>query len=115
MDIAKLEKKIRAGHGTFQDLHRVCVESGRRLSKDVSKQLEEEFPNGDASEEDVRRIIHPVLQANHKRISELSAQVINAMYKRHGVGIRSVIPKYNVLVEDDIIRELTEGSEPDDA
>lgn len=115
MDVGKLEKKIRDGKGTFKDLHNLCVESGKALSASVIQQLNEEYPNGNISEEDARRVVHPLMLENHKYVSELSALVINAMYKRNGVGIKAIIPEYNIYQENDIVKEIVDRSRTDES
>lgn len=111
----KLEKKIRDGKGTFKDLHNLCVESGKKLTADIVGQLNEEFPAGNISEEDARRIVHPLMLENHKYISEMSALVINAMYKKNGIGIKAIIPEYNIYQENDIVKEIVDRGRTDES
>ncbi len=111
----KLEKKIRDGKGTFKDLHDLSVAFGKELSAAVMRELREEFPNGNISEADARRIVRPHLLKNHAYISEMSATVINAMYKKASVGLKAVIPGYNVNRENEIVKEIVDWSQTDES
>lgn len=111
----KLEKKIRDGKGTFKDLHALSVAAGKELSAVVMRELKEEFPNGNISEADARRIVRPHLLRNHAYISEMAAAVIDAMNKKAGVGLKAVIPEYNAYRENDIVKEIVDWSQTDES
>ena len=111
----KLEKKIRDGKGTFKDLHALSAASGKDLSAIVMRELKEEFPNGNISEADARRIIRPHLLRNHAYISEMAAAVIDAMNKKAGVGLKAVAPEYNMNRENEIVKEIVDWSQIDES
>lgn len=115
MNKGQIEKRIRSGKGTFTDLQNIAQKAGEEMADNIINQLEEEFPGGNISEEDARSIVHPFLIENHKFITEMAALVINAMYKQNGVGIKAIIPEYNIDRENDLVleivnRSLTDGS-----
>lgn len=114
MDRARLERKIREGKGTFSDLQNIAQKAGEEMADSIISQLEEEFPGGNISEEDARRIVHPFLVKNHKFISELTAMVINSMYKQNDVGIKAIIPEYNIYRENDLVMEIVNRSQTDE-
>lgn len=114
MDKAKLERKIKEGKGSFQDLHKLSTEAGRELSAAVMQRLNEEFPNGNISEGAARQIVRPLLLENHAYISEMSAEVINVMYRKTDVGLKAITPKYSIDRENDIVKEIVDWSRRDE-
>lgn len=114
MNIEQLEKKIRDGKGSMADVYEIAGKTGEEMAEKIEKQLQEEFPNGQITEEDVRRIVSPFLRKNHEYIAELSAIVINAMYKANGIGLKAIIPHYNKFRENKIVREISDRSYQDE-
>ena len=115
MEKAKLEKKIKEGRGTFTDLHNLAQIDGEEMADKIIKQLEEEFPGGNVSEEDARRIVHPYLLENYEYISEMASMVINTMYEKNGIGIKAVMPEYNIYRENDLVMEIVNRSRTDES
>lgn len=62
MNIEQLEKKIRDGKGSMSDVYEIAGKTGEEMAEKIERQLQEEFPNGQIPEEDVRRIVSPVLR-----------------------------------------------------
>lgn len=114
MDMAVIERKILRGEGTFKDLQKLASESGKRLADDIIKQVNDEYPNGNISEEDARRIVRPYLKKNHEYISEMTAAVIDAMYKKAEIGIKAITPEYNIAQENDLVRQIVNWSKTDE-
>lgn len=114
MDKAKIEKRIREGEGSFSDLDRLSQITGKEMADNIISQLEEEFPGGNISGEDARRIVRPYLLNNHKYISEMAAAVINNMYKKNGVGIKAIMPEYNISRENNLVIEIIKRSQIDE-
>ena len=99
MDKKQIEKQIRDGKGSFKELHDLAVISGKETADEIMKQLGEEL-----SVEEARQIIHPPLIRNHAYIAEMAAAVIGSMYLRSGLGIKALIPAYNIGRESDLVR-----------
>lgn len=110
----KIEKRIRDGNGTFYDLDMLAQITGKEMADKIIEQLEEEFPGGNVSGEDARRIVRPYLLNNHKYISEMAAAVINNMYKKNGVGIKAIMPEYNISRENNLVIEIIKRSQIDE-
>lgn len=114
MDKAKIEKRIRTGEGSFSDLDRLSQITGKEMADNIISQLEEEFPEGNVTGDGARKIVRPYLIDNHKYISEMSALVINAMYKKNGVGIKAIMPEYNISRENNLVIEIIKRSRTDE-
>lgn len=114
MDKAKIEKRIRDGKGSFYDLDMLSQITGKEMADKIIEQLEEEFPEGNVTGDGARKIVRPYLIDNHKYISEMSALVINAMYKKNGVGIKATIPEYDISRENNLVIEIIKRSQIDE-
>lgn len=114
MDKRQIEKRIQDGKGTFTDLQNIAQKAGEEMADSIINQLEEELPGGNISEEDARRIVHPFLVEKHKFISEMAAMVINSMYKQNDVGIKTIIPEYNIYRENNLVMEIVNRSQTDE-
>lgn len=110
MDIKRLEKKIRNGKGTFKDVNDIAGLSGRRAGERIWKQLNEAFPGGDIPQEEVRKIVSPILRENHKYVCELTSIVINSMYEKSKIGLKAVVPEYSIFRENDFVKEISDRS-----
>lgn len=108
--IRKLSQKAEDGALTARELNRLCEEYGKVAGSCMYDQLLEEYPNGRVSEEDVRRIISPILKQGHRYISEITAAYQNKKYKKAGVGLKAVFPEYNLNREDELVREISQRS-----
>ena len=73
-------------------------------------QLLKEYPNGHVSEEDVRRIISPILKQSHRYISEIAVSYLNRKYKNAGVGLKATFAEYSLFREDELVREISQRS-----
>ena len=102
MDKRQIEKQIREGRGTFAGLHSLAKIVGAEMADGIMKQLN--IDEG-VSAEEARQVIHPPLAKNHAYISEMAAAVIGAMYKRSGIGIKAISPKYNIDRENDLVEQ----------
>ena len=114
MDMTKLEKKIKDGKGTFADVYAFAGASGVDMASRIEVLLKEEFPDGRIPEDDVRRIVAPILRKNHALVSELASIVIERMYKQSGIGLKAVVPEYSMWRENGIIWEITNRSYQDE-
>ena len=110
MVINELEKKIQDGKGTFKDASDIAGEFGKTATSEIAKQFKESFPDGSISEEEVRKIVSPIMRKNHDYISNMTCLVIEAMYKKTGVGLKAVVPEYNIQRENDLVKEISERS-----
>jgi len=108
--IRKLSQKAENGTLTAGELNRLCGEYGKVAGRCMYDQLLEEYPNGRVSEEDVRRIISPILRQSHRYISEIAAAYQNRKYKNAGVGLKAAFPEYNLYREDELVREISQRS-----
>ena len=115
MDIAKLEQKIRSGKGTTKDLYDLAAESGRQFAEDVIRQLSEEYPEGNFTEDDIRQIIRPLLKEKYAYVSEMGVYVTTMMYRAAGLGLKGIAPEYNELREDDLIKDIMDWSKTDES
>ena len=101
MDKKQIEKLIRDGKGTFKELHDLAKISGTETADEIMKQLD---IDDEISIEEARQVIHQPLVRNHAYITKMAADVIGAMYLRSGLGIKALIPAYNIGRESDLVR-----------
>lgn len=112
--IRKLSEKAKNGTLTAKELGRMAAEYGKTAGECIRDQLMEEFPNGNAPEDGVRRIVSPILKQNHKFVSEIAAAYQNEMYRKAGVGLKAAIPEYNKHREDELVKEISQRSFADE-
>lgn len=108
--IRKLSQKADSGKLTSKELNRLAAEYGRIAGECIRDQLVEEYPNGHVSEEDVRRIVSPILRQNHKYVSAVASMFLDAQYRKEGVGLKAVVPDYDLRREDDLVKEISQRS-----
>lgn len=113
-NIQALRKKIAEEKAGIKELNKLASLAGKLMGICATRQLQEEFPDGHASKEDVRKIISPILRKNHQFVSEMAAAVQNAQYKRAGVGLKATIPEYNLSRENDLIEDIVQRSFADE-
>lgn len=114
MDIKALEKKIRDGNGDYSDVYKLAKASGKDMAKRIEALLKEEFPEGRIPDEEVRRIVSPILRENHKLVTELMAIVIENINKKNGIGLKAVVPEYSMWRENGIVWEIANRSWQDE-
>ena len=107
--IQQLEARIRKT-GSMKDVQKLASETGKVMAQVIGSNLKEIYPNGQIADADVRAIVSPVMKANHKYVSELSAVVINMMYEKAGVGLKAVIPEYDTYRETGLVWEIANRS-----
>lgn len=112
--IRKLGQKVDSGTITAAEMNRLCGEYGKMAGRCIGDQLLAEYPNGHVSEDDVRVVVSPVLRQMHKLISEVTMKMINAQYEKAGIGIKAVVPEYNVQRENELVKELSRRSFEDE-
>lgn len=110
---AKLEAKIRSGKGSFKDVHDLAAEAGKVAANVIDANLDEAYPNGNIADDDVRAIVSPVLRKNHKLVTELAAIIINKQYQEAGVGLKAIIPEYDLYRETGIVWKIANESRRD--
>ena len=76
----------------------------------MANQLHEGFPNGQISEEDVRRIISPIMKQDHSFVAEMSALLQNKRYEQASIGLKAAPPAYNMSQENDLVAEISRRS-----
>lgn len=108
--IERIRSKLEAGTATHKELSRLASIAGQIAGECMANRLREEFPNGQVSEEDVRRIISPILKQNHKFVTEMSTIFQNNRYKKAGIGFKSVPPEYNKRREDELVADISRRS-----
>lgn len=108
--IRGLKEKIEEGSINSKHLDKIASISGILAGKCMSEQLRNEFPNGQIQENDVRRIISPIMKANYKFVSEMAAIMQTTQYKKINVGLKAGIPEYNVAREDELVKEISARS-----
>ena len=107
--IQRLEARIR-DKGDMKDVQLLASETGKVMAKVIGSNLEEQYPNGQIADEDVRAIVSPVMKANYAYVSELAAVTINMMYEKAGIGLKAVIPKYSTYRETGIVWKIANRS-----
>lgn len=108
--IRKLRQKAENETITSTELNRLVGEYGKVAGSCVAKALRAEYPNGQIEEEDVRRIISPIRKQCHALVNEVTAMVLNAQYKKSGVGIKAANPEYSIQRENEMVKELSRRS-----
>lgn len=111
--IVKLEEKIRSGKGSFKDVHDLAAEAGKIAASVIDANLEEAYPNGNISDDDVRTIVSPILRKNHEYVTEMAAVTINKQYEDIGAGLKAIIPEYDVYRETGIVWKIANESRRD--
>lgn len=108
--IQRIKTKLEAGTATHRELGRLASIAGKLAGECIADQLHEEFPNGQVSEEDVRRIISPIMKQNYSFVVEMSALLQNKRYEQAGVGLKADLPDYNKSREDELVKEISRRS-----
>jgi len=111
--IQKIQKKIEGGSSSFKDLDSLAAAAGIIAGECMAEQLREEYPDGQVPENEVRRIISPIMKENFKFVTEMAAAVQTAQYKKAGIGLKAVIPEYDTGREDELVKEISERSYED--
>lgn len=112
--IRSLGKKLKTGTITSREMNRLVGEYGKIAGKQISTQLLSEFPNGQVPEDEVRRVISPILKQSHKFVSELTAAYLNLQYEKTGTGLKAVVQDYNISREDEMVKEISRRSFADE-
>lgn len=112
--IAKLDAKIRSGKGTFKDAHDLAAAAGKIAADVIEANLDEAYPNGNIADDDVRAVVSPVLRRNHEYVTELGAIIINKQYENIGIGLKAIIPKYDLYRETGIVWKIANESRKND-
>lgn len=112
--IRNLGSKAKNGTITARELNNLVGEYGKVAGQCAAKQLLEEFPNGHVSEDNVRRIISPIMKENHKYVSAIVANYQNAQFQAMDLGIKAVNVEYNQHREDELIKEISVRSFADE-
>lgn len=105
-----IRRKLEAGTATHKELSRLSSIAGRLAGECMANQLHEGFPNGQISEEDVRRIISPIMKQDHSFVAEMSALLQNKRYEQAGIGLKAAPPVYNMSQENDLVAEISRRS-----
>lgn len=108
--IRVLGQKVDKGSITAKEMNRLVGEYGKVAGELMAKQLMEQYPNGQVSEDDVRRIISPILRENYKLVTGITAKNLNAKYEKAGVGLKAVNPDYDIQRENELVREISQRS-----
>lgn len=102
-----LETTVRT-KGDMQSLNKLALEAGHVASEVIRTNLEEASIDQDSTIDEIRRVVSPVLRANHKYVSELAAVSINKMYKSNKIGLKAISPEYNQAREDEIVQMISD-------
>lgn len=108
--ISRLEKKIRDGKGTFADAGNLASLSGTIMANLIEERLDAEFPNGSIQEDDVRRIISPLLKQCHVYTTGLAARVADKIYTDGGVHMKGVATEYDQGRENELVKMISARS-----
>ncbi len=108
--ISAAEKKIRGGKGTLKDSRNLASQVGKEAAKIVERRLKEAYPSGQIPEAEVRRILSPILKDNHAFIAEMTAMVIDEMYREAEIGMKAVRSEYDKNHENEMVTEISRRS-----
>lgn len=112
--IQKMAKRIREGSDMKKTLA-LADKVGDLQCDLIDELLDEEFPNGNIPEDDVRRIISPILREGYDYIAGITCQVIENSYRRSGIGLKAVLPSYNFERESELVIQISERSFSDES
>lgn len=104
--LQQIEKKIADKKANQRDLATLAAEAGKIMGKVLAGQLQKTYPDGKMSQEDIRSVVSPVMRENHKYISEMAAEVQNIAFEAAGVGLKAVIPDYDIDRENNMVTEI---------
>lgn len=108
--VRHIKKKLEAGTATHRELSRLASVSGQIAGVCMAEQLRTDFPNGQVSGEDVRRIISPIMKENHRFVTEMAVLLQNMKYQEIGVGLKASPPDYNIDRENELVEEISRRS-----
>ena len=105
--IRKLLQKAEVGKITAKEMNRLVSEYGRVAGTCAASQLGEKYPDGNITEKDVQSIISPVMKQMHGFVSKAVASRINAQYAEAGIGLKAIIPEYDVNRISEIAKKIS--------
>lgn len=109
-DFQEFRKLVEADKIRQKDLGKGAELAGQIAGEVMADLLRREYPNGQVSEENVRRIIAPILRQNHAIISDLAAKVQTAQFRKAGIGLNAVAPEYSMERETELVKEISRRS-----
>lgn len=109
----KTTKRIREGSDMTKTL-KVADKVGEIQCRMIEEALDDEFPNGNIPEDDVRRIISPILKEGYEYVAGITCQIIENSYEKSGIGLKAVMPTYNIQRENDLVKKISERSFSDE-
>lgn len=112
--IRVLRQRAEAGTITAKEMNKLSGEYGKAAGKCIEERLLEEYPNGHVSEDDIRKVISPILKEMHAMVSGAVALLLNTQYEKAGIGIKATIPDYNIKRENELVRDLSQRSFKDE-
>lgn len=95
---------------TFKKLQNKTITEGRKAAELAEKQLQELYPNGHMTEDQVREVLSPILKKLHDDVNQLSAETINQMNKDAGIGLKALKPEYDIERENELVKEISRRS-----
>ncbi len=95
---------------TFKELRKKTIAEGREAAKKAEKQLQELYPNGQISEDEVRAVLSPILRKLHDDVNQMSAETINQMNKDASIGLKALKPEYDIARENEMVTEISRRS-----
>ena len=112
--VAQLRKKIDAGTANMRELQKLTQAAGLAAGELMGKKLHKEFPDGQISQADVRRVISPIRRENFSFVSKMTAEFQKKIYEDDSLGINPVTPEYDMVRENALVEEISRRSFTDE-
>lgn len=92
---------------TFKELRKKTIAEGEKAAKQAEEELRELYPNGQIAEEDVRVVLSPILRELHDKANKMTAETINQMNQKAGIGIKAVDTEYDIEQENELVKKIS--------
>lgn len=90
----ELIERIRSGKTGFAEAENYAYRVGKLLAKALGEGITAEaLPDGVLTEEIAGAILRPMLYQDYKLVTDAAAETMNALNRRAGIGLKTVLPK----------------------
>lgn len=112
--LTRILNKISTGRATYKDAETYSYYTGKVASKVLKEQITAEtYANLTADE--AKELIVPVIRRNYQHVSKAASDVQNNLNKRAGIGMKSVVPDFDLDKADRLAEKFVEYEALEDA
>ena len=114
--ILRLYGKIQQGKATHKDSAAFAVRAGEILSKVLTSNLSQDmFPSGNMDRELAEHILMPLFRSDYGRVVEAAAEVQKDLNQKAGIGLKPIVPKFDVDRAQGLVEKVSSYQEFKDA